>query len=207
VVWSSNLNVQIRCIQNAYLINSFMTRLEAIAAGNKVYTGKKCSKCKSSKRYVSSFGCVKCSKGANLWKLYDPDVIGKYQSPERDKQRLQRWRQNNPDKYQAQWDRGNKKRKRHYENNRDEYRNRNLLKNYGISLEQYNQILKSQNGKCAICKKPELTTNKRNLAVDHNHKTGRVRGLLCKGCNVGLGEFNENINTLKLAIQYLQVNV
>lgn len=58
-----------------------------------------------------------------------------------------------------------------------------LKKKYNMTVDQYNSMLKSQNGKCAICG----NTSERALAVDHNHETGKVRGLLCLQCNVHLG--------------------
>ena len=71
---------------------------------------------------------------------------------------------------------------------------------YGISLEQYNSILKSQNGVCAICNK----SSDRLLDVDHNHSTGLVRGLLCRACNLGIGQFRENPSIIRKAIVYLE---
>ena len=87
-------------------------------------------------------------------------------------------------------------------------RNIDLKKNFGITLDQYNVLLESQNYVCKICGKPEQDVcNKkgavRNLAVDHDHATGRVRGLLCRGCNQGLGNFKENLTSLQNAISYL----
>jgi hypothetical protein len=77
---------------------------------------------------------------------------------------------------------------------------------YNISLNDFNKLLKKQNGVCAICGKPELSTNGkdkiRKLSVDHNHVTGKVRGLLCGSCNLGFGSFKENIDMLKSAIKY-----
>lgn len=74
---------------------------------------------------------------------------------------------------------------------------------YGISLQKYNEMLTSQNKKCKICK--TLDPGPKNVfAVDHCHKTGEVRGLLCYLCNMGLGSFRDNINTLKNAIKYLE---
>ena len=77
---------------------------------------------------------------------------------------------------------------------------------YNISLNDFNKLFQKQNGVCAICGKPELSTNCkgkiRNLSVDHNHKTGQVRGLLCGNCNTGFGSFQENISILKSAIKY-----
>ena len=87
-------------------------------------------------------------------------------------------------------------------------RNNDLQYNHGINEAQYNQILKSQNSVCAICGQPE-TTIKHNktqaLAVDHNHKMGKVRGLLCHRCNRALGYFNDNPFLLVKAIKYLQL--
>lgn len=86
-------------------------------------------------------------------------------------------------------------------------RDRFLLKKFGISLEQYNQMHSEQNGVCKICKQPE--THKRNgvlkaLAVDHCHKTGKVRGLLCCDCNTGIGKLKDSIDVLLSAVQYLK---
>lgn len=62
-------------------------------------------------------------------------------------------------------------------------KNYRLLKHYGLTLEQYNAMLSSQNNMCFICQVP----SPRPLAVDHNHITGKVRGLLCDNCNRALG--------------------
>lgn len=77
-----------------------------------------------------------------------------------------------------------------------------LKATYNLTVEQYNEMLKEQNHKCCICGLDEVD-NKVKLAVDHCHKTGKVRGLLCKFCNVGLGNFKDNINSLSKAISYL----
>lgn len=61
-------------------------------------------------------------------------------------------------------------------------RNQYLLKKYGITEVQYNQILRSQGGGCAICGKNKITEGK-NLAVDHNHHSGEIRGVVCTYCN------------------------
>lgn len=83
------------------------------------------------------------------------------------------------------------------------------LKQYNLTLESYNKMLTKQNHVCKICKKPETTispkTDKiRNLAVDHCHSSGIVRGLLCGNCNNALGFFYDNIQSLKEAIKYLR---
>ncbi len=70
---------------------------------------------------------------------------------------------------------------------------------YGISKEDYKKLFEKQNGKCAIC---ELTF-KESLCVDHNHKTGKVRGLLCHNCNRAIGLFKDNALTTMKATLYL----
>lgn len=88
-------------------------------------------------------------------------------------------------------------------NNVEKVRDYLLKKDHGISLEVYNKILELQGGVCAICGKAEVRKNK-NLVVDHNHKTGKIRGLLCFKCNVALGLFGDDFVTIYLAHEYLQ---
>jgi len=59
---------------------------------------------------------------------------------------------------------------------------------YGITLDEYDEMFDRQNGCCAICGEPEIG---RRLSVDHNHKTGQVRALLCQGCNASLGKIEQ----------------
>jgi len=88
--------------------------------------------------------------------------------------------------------------------NPEKARNSELKRRFGISLETYNEILESQNGTCSICKQKCLTYD--NLSVDHCHKTGRMRGLLCSQCNKGLGHFKDCPQLLEKAIAYLMFN-
>lgn len=82
-----------------------------------------------------------------------------------------------------------------------------LKHKYNITLENYHNMLKEQNYCCAICGEQETRTNPTTgisqLCVDHDHKTGKVRGLLCNKCNTGIGYFKENIDILNNAINYL----
>lgn len=72
---------------------------------------------------------------------------------------------------------------------------------YGITKEEFLKLYEKQEGKCAICN--EVPTTERGLHIDHCHTTKRVRGLLCHGCNTGIGAMKENISVLNNAISYL----
>ena len=75
--------------------------------------------------------------------------------------------------------------------------------NIGVDSELYWDFLNSQNNKCAICNKT-VQENKKNLAIDHCHKTDKIRGLLCTKCNLGIGYFRDNVEILKSAINYIE---
>jgi len=84
-----------------------------------------------------------------------------------------------------------------------------LRKLYGVGLAEYERLLAAQDGVCAICKRPETAINPRTgepflLAVDHDHTTGKIRGLLCMKENRGLGLFDDSIDRLRAAIAYLE---
>ena len=70
-----------------------------------------------------------------------------------------------------------------------------------ITASQYQEMLLSQNGVCAVCGSPGKG---RRLAVDHCHKTGIIRGLLCSSCNLGIGYFGDDPDRLRQAIKYLE---
>lgn len=85
-----------------------------------------------------------------------------------------------------------------------ERRRKRMLKHcYNMTIEDYNILFKEQKECCAICKKHQSKDNKK-FAVDHNHNTNEIRGLLCNNCNSALGKFGDNIDVLKNAILYLQ---
>lgn len=74
---------------------------------------------------------------------------------------------------------------------------------YGITLEQYNVMFETQRGCCAICEKHQANF-KRKLSVDHNHSTGKVRGLLCDLCNRALGYLKDSPTIVSKAAEYLR---
>ncbi len=83
---------------------------------------------------------------------------------------------------------------------RDTSRKRYLAKKYGITYEDYDNIFSAQNGLCKIC----LKSSEKMLVIDHDHDTGKVRGLLCSKCNVGLGCFMDDRVAMRRAILYLE---
>jgi len=87
-------------------------------------------------------------------------------------------------------------------------RNQDLKIRYGITLAEYDKLVSNQCGACAICgavpcEDPDAGRNQRFLHVDHDHETGKVRGLICASCNVALGNFKDDVNTMANAIEYL----
>jgi hypothetical protein len=84
--------------------------------------------------------------------------------------------------------------------NPDRVRNQHLKREFGITLDQYNELSRIQNNLCAICQR---SFNKK-LHVDHDHRTNQIRGLLCGNCNRGLGLFEDNSQFLKSATNYIE---
>lgn len=84
-----------------------------------------------------------------------------------------------------------------------------LQYHFGISLQEYNVMLEEQNYRCAVCDKAhgtDLHNGKRTkgLGVDHDHVTGKIRGLLCTNCNKGIGHLGDSPERLRKAAEYLE---
>lgn len=75
---------------------------------------------------------------------------------------------------------------------------------YNITIKDYEKTLLKQNKKCAICGADEPGYQRSYFCVDHDHASGKIRGLLCYACNLGLGKFKDSIEILKSAIKYLR---
>lgn len=87
--------------------------------------------------------------------------------------------------------------------NKRAIKSRYLMKTYGIDMDHYDQLLAAQEGVCAICGAEEDDMG-RALAVDHNHSTGEVRGLLCTACNQAVGRFGDSAERFRRAAEYLE---
>lgn len=82
----------------------------------------------------------------------------------------------------------------------------NLNKRYGITLDQWNSLFEQQKGKCAVCGRSQSELNCK-FHLDHDHNTGKIRGLLCTSCNIALGDFRvDEVGTdiLYRAVEYIE---
>lgn len=178
---------------------------------------------RSNSLYINSI-CRTCEKE------YDRERMRtKYKSDpnyrEYSKTMSKKFREENPNYYknykydlsQDQVDKYKEKAKLYYQKNKDNikkyqssYRKTDAAKNsklksrYGITLEQYNQILINQGNKCPICSCQFSSTEYyRRPNIDHCHRTDKIRGILCHKCNTGIGLLNDNPKLLQNAIKYL----
>lgn len=100
-------------------------------------------------------------------------------------------------------ERCNSCRKTHYkQNGKPGHKHNWLMKKYNVSLDWYNETVIKQKNLCLICNQEQ--SGGKGLAVDHCHKTGKVRGLLCDKCNTSIGLMRESVDILKSAIKYLE---
>lgn len=137
-------------------------------------------------------------------------------NPERAKKIVKRWDMKNPGKRAAQnkaWYKAHPNYKKAWREkmkkaNPKQWKGWNrdvkLRVAYGISLVEFNEMLKAQRGGCAVCKGP--ANGRGTFHVDHDHKTGAVRGLLCHSCNCALGLMKEDVKLLKKLIKYIGGN-
>jgi len=131
--------------------------------------------------------CTKCDKKKKLTDFY---AVCKGRGGEKKESQCKKCKR----KYKKIW----------RQKNPEYHRNYALIKNYGITLEDYKKILEVQNFKCDLCKRPR-SKFKRNFDVDHNHKTGFIRGLICNYCNYRLMRFFKDDKQLMInLINYLK---
>jgi len=146
-----------------------------------------------------------CGEWEDFWKFVDD--VGDRPSPSHRFSRKDKygnfsidnfeWKETKPDtnasEYAKQW----------RKDNPEKVKNTELRKMFGITLEDYNKMYEDQNGSCKICN-THSTNEKQALVVDHNHTTGKVRGLLCNQCNRGIGMLKDSKDILQNAIDYLK---
>ena len=142
---------------------------------------------------------------------------------EKNRLRAANWRAANPEKAKEISRRANAKRRENPETaqviklyqaeyraaNAETLRHKERERKFGITRSDYVKLFNDQNGVCAICHQPETAARKgvvRSLAVDHDHKTGKIRGLLCSDCNTGIGKLKDDPNILLSASEYLKIH-
>ena len=160
---------------------------------------KKCKKCGETDFYKSG-GCKNCVKARNnKYRAEHPEEARarhkKYHAEHREEHCAY-----NKKHYAEHREERRARNKKHYAEHREEARAIALMRNYGITIEEYDNMFAAQNGICAICGKPQ---NGKRLFVDHNHETDKVRGLLCQNCNIALGHMGDDAQLLIKAIDYL----
>ena len=180
---------------------------------------KTCTKCKTEKEldkfYVARafpdglmYTCKTCTTERNrLWRknnrALDRKYTREYYAKNRDKFRARdrEYKKNNRDKIRLT------ERKyyfKHKEKIDAKNRKRFLRQYYNLPIERYEEMYREQNGVCLICKNINIAGRK--LAVDHDHNTGVIRGLLCSKCNMGIGYFKDDVDLLRIAIDYLELH-
>jgi Recombination endonuclease VII len=114
------------------------------------------------------------------------------------------WHNLSPEKKRSYIARSAEWRKNNREKMKKSYRKHDLKRHYGLTLEQYNTMFTAQGYKCAACGSSEPGRKTGEWAIDHCHTTETVRGILCHGCNVALGQVKDDIRRLKALVSYLE---
>jgi hypothetical protein len=91
----------------------------------------------------------------------------------------------------------------YYQRNKEKRRTQDMERKYGVSREDYDKMLADQLGRCGICDVLAEDAERARLFVDHEHSTGKVRGLLCLRCNLALGLLDDNPDSLRRAAEWL----
>jgi hypothetical protein len=166
----------------------------AYSSGEITYIGKICNKCSTSIRYTCNSSCKNCSDIKGVEKLNTAEVMAPYRTKEKTAKYRKTYRATGkPQTFPANSKEA--KMSSYYK-----HKPKLIFKKYGLTEENHLELIKNQNGCCAICKQIPC---KKGLVIDHDHSTGEIRGLLCNKCNMGLGAFNDDISSFNNAIKYL----
>src|SRR4051812_36828660 len=117
-------------------------------------------------------------------------------NPAPGRERAKQWNRDNAERYAARMEQYRQSGKKKVAD-----RKSHLKRTFGLTVEQYDEMLAAQGGGCAICRCPPREDS--SLHVDHDHRTGRVRGILCFRCNNAIGDLDESIDTVRAALDYL----
>ena len=114
------------------------------------------------------------------------------------KTKTKKWREENKERIK-------KYRLEYFSKNQERIKGWSLKEHFGINVEDYKKLLKFQSGRCKICGSTSFGRKQiKYFCVDHDHETGKIRGLLCHHCNTALGSMKDNIENLKNMIAYLE---
>lgn len=179
----NNWTIISECIKNKYGKDSYLCECKY---GNKGYVEGRALV----KELSKSCGCLR--------------LVDKNTQKERIKEYKKQYFQKNKEKISARnRERQKEQRKLDYKKyGKDRY---SLKSRYGITINEYEEMIKKQNNKCFICgKELNIHINSDYPCVDHSHRTGKIRKILCKNCNTLLGLSDENLEVLRRAITYLE---
>ena len=192
--------------------NSYQRDRYALIHGNRLEVRREsreadpkcCIKCGEEKS-LDEFGFHNRKKGQhrNMCKSCQSEWTKEFNKSSRGKELRKDWNEKNVEKierYRTLYRNDTVKHEAYKKYQRDYW----LLKQFGITPDDYKKMLEGQNGKCAICGAIESHSKGHRLAVDHDHETGKIRGLLCHNCNVGLGNFKDSPDLIRSAIEYLK---
>jgi hypothetical protein len=173
---------------------------------------KRCEKHNLEKKEIGKNKQLRCNECFNEYRRnYNLKNIEKVKEKNKKynaltKQRREEWtrqdRKENPERHKEYG-------RRYYHLNFIQYQANRTARKYGLSYDDYIEMIKLSNDKCAICNQEEKRRLGKQekltqLSIDHNHKNGKVRGLICYGCNLIIGYAEDNIQLLKNAISYLE---
>jgi hypothetical protein len=174
---------------------------------------KRCSRCRATKPLSEFYKnknrrdgkrceCKECTRlDARVWRS---------KNLKRARARSRQWSKENrqrANEYLRDWNAKNPERasehaRKAYLKSKRDRRDKNLRHFYGITIAEYEEMARRQDGRCAICSRPP---GKKPLAVDHDHRTGEVRALLCSSCNLAIGAFRDSPAAMRNAIAYVSV--
>ena len=166
-------------------------RTKSLELGLSQYQGRPCIHCSGIQRNTGDGSCVECNKTRSRNRMAKLRETGAHLEAQY--------------RYE-QGDAGRATRKRYNAGAGKVNSKKATLKNkFGMTLEQYDSLLIQQGERCAVCSTPRSEL-KRDLSVDHNHHTGKIRGLLCDNCNIALGHLKEDTERMINLIQYVETH-
>lgn len=161
----------------------------AVEQGLKTYLGRDCYKCGCNERYVTTTSCVRCvrERGKNQQATYRKTKDGlqsrkRYEQGPAGKAARKRYNTSNAVKEARRW--------------------QQVRSRYGLTQDEINSMITEQSNLCSICN--NVMDGPRDPVVDHCHETNKIRSMLCWSCNVGLGHFKDNVQSLLAAADYLE---